>query len=103
MEIVRTAIYICIAIFFGPFIFADPIDRMMLVAFWTFVLALIIFIARKTLKWINFLVIEKENYTPWEKMDLSNPLLLTRITAFLAFLKKNTDTVPSNQTQKDAN
>jgi hypothetical protein len=72
VDIVRATLYTVSLIFVQPFIY-DNESGLLIVSFWTFVIAIALFIARKILKWKYFLFDEKgkKELGPWEGQNLS--------------------------------
>jgi hypothetical protein len=56
VDVLRGTLYICVVVFFEPFAFTDPEETLIIAAFWAMLLAAILFVIRKALKWIFFFV-----------------------------------------------
>jgi hypothetical protein len=88
VDFLRVAIYIVVAVLMGPFVFSDPQDMVLILSFWSLILAATLFLIRKLLKWYVFLFKEPENLKPWENFKVNSPLMLLQIAQLQLFTQK---------------
>ncbi len=93
VDILRTIFYILSLIFVQPFVF-DNGNTVLFFSFWTFVVATLLFLVRKIMKWAYFLFDKKGRQIlgPWQSKDPMKKENLSKYADFIQYVFKKSIT-----------
>ncbi len=84
VDIFRTLLYVLSLVFVQPFVY-DSNENLLMVSFWIFVLAIMLFFGRKVAKWAYFLFDKKGKLIldPWFNSDIEDAQNMAKLAQFI--------------------